>query len=408
MQASVPENVLRCSSALSTLADTDDAVQQVCQEALDQLGGSPDLAVVFLSADHAPRSAAIAAEICARLGTDRLVGCTAESVVGVGREVEGQSGISLWLARLPDTAVHTMHLTFERTAEGNAILGWPDALQDEWPPAASLLVLGEPFSFPADVLLERINEDRPGVNVIGGMASSGAAPGENRLLFGRRSLDQGAVAVLLSGAVRVEPVVSQGCRPIGEHFVITRAERNVIYELGGRPAVIRLHNVLTSLPTREQDMVRNGLHLGRVVSEYRERFEHGDFLIRNVMGIDRDSGALVVGDYVRVGQTVKFHIRDGQTADADLRQMLAQARDGLSRAPGGALLFTCNGRGTRLFPEPHHDAQTVADVFGQIPLAGLFAAGELGPVGGRNFVHGFTASIALFEQPRMPGQKPDG
>jgi small ligand-binding sensory domain FIST len=383
---------------LSTVTEADQAVDDVCRAAFDTLGGTPDLAVVFLSANHALHAAAIAADICNHLDTDQLIGCTAESVVGVGREVEGQSGLSLWVARLPDTELHTMHLTFERTPEGGVFLGWPDSLADEWPAAASLLVLGEPFSFPADVLLERINEDRPGVGVIGGMASSGSSPGDNRLLFGRQTPDQGAVAVLLSGSVRVEPVVSQGCRPIGEHFVITRAERNVIYELGGLPAVVRLHNVLTSLPSREQEMVRNGLHLGRVVSEYKDRFEHGDFLIRNVMGIDRDSGALVVGDYVRVGQTVKFHIRDSQTADADLRQMLAQARDAGGARPGGALLFTCNGRGTRLFPAPHHDAQTICDTFGEIPLAGLFAAGELGPVGGRNFMHGFTASIGLFQQ----------
>ena len=201
------------------------------------------------------------------------------------------------------------------------MLGWPDSLGQQWPPSASLIVLGEPFSFPADVLLERMNEDRPGVNIIGGMASAGAAPGENRLVIGRQTPDSGAVAVLLSGSVNVRPIVSQGCRPIGEHFVITKAERNVVYELGGKPAAVQLHDVLMALPTHEQEMVRNGLHLGRVVSEYQDRFEHGDFLIRNVMGIEGENGALVIGDYVRVGQTVKFHIRDGQTADASGRAL---------------------------------------------------------------------------------------
>ena len=237
------------------------------------------------------------------------------------------------------------------------------------------------------------------MHVIGGMASGAATPGESRLLFGRQSLDTGAVAVLLSGAVQPRSIVSQGCRPIGKHFVITKADRNVVYQLGGKPAVVQLHEILAQLATSEQEMVRNGLHLGRVVSEYQDRFEHGDFLVRNVMGIDRESGALVIGDYIRVGQTVKFHIRDWQTADADLRQLLAEGRRAAAGEPFGALLFTCNGRGTRLFPEPHHDARAISNAFGEIPLAGFFAAGEIGPVAGKNFVHGFTASIALFERP---------
>ncbi len=398
MQTTNRDKSFCCASALSTDTDPAQAVQAVCSAALDQLGDTPDLAVLFLSADYGPRCQAIAGEVCDCLGTDRLIGCTAESIAGMACEVEGRSGLSLWLARMPDTDVLPMHLTFDRTSDGHAILGWPDSLGQHWPASASLIVLGEPFSFPADVLLEHMNEDRPGVNIIGGMASAGAAPGENRLVIGRRTPDNGAVAVLLSGSVNVRPIVSQGCRPIGEHFVITKAERNVVYELGGKPAAVQLHNVLMALPTHEQEMVRNGLHLGRVVSEYRDRFEHGDFLIRNVMGIERESGALVIGDYVRVGQTVKFHIRDAQTADADLQQMLAGARDDSTGEACGALLFTCNGRGTRLFPEPHHDATAIRDALGEIPLAGFFAAGELGPVSGQNFMHGFTASIALFEQ----------
>ena len=361
------------------------------------LGGKPDLAVLFVSADRADGCDAIAGRVCDRLETEHLIGCTAESVVGAGQEIEGEPAMSLWLARLPGADVLPMHLAFQRTPEGGAILGWPDALLNAWPAPATMLLLGEPFTFPADFLLERMNEDHPGLAVAGGMASGASIPGESRVILGRQVFSEGAVAVLLSGAVRVRTVVSQGCRPIGKHFVITRSEQNVIYELGGKPAVIQLHEVLVTLPTREQEMVRRGLHLGRVVSEYQDRFEQGDFLVRNVLGIDPETGAVVVGDYVRIGQTVKFHIRDWQTADADLRQLLAAARDETGGKVGGALLFTCNGRGTRMFPEPHHDATAIRNALGDIPLAGFFAAGELGPVAGKNFVHGFTASIALFE-----------
>lgn len=392
-----PSAELRCAAALSTASDLQRAVSEVCDQALATLGGTPDLAVLFVSADRAAACGEIAGQVCDRLGTENLIGCTAESVAGTGREVEGETALSLWLARLPGAQVLPMHLSFARTPDGGAILGWPDELLGAWPAPATLLALGEPFSFPAEFLLERMNEDHPGLAVVGGMASGGTQPGENRLIWGRQMLSEGTVAVLLSGAVCVRTVVSQGCRPIGRHFVITRAEQNAIYELGGKPAVVQLHEVLVTLPNREQEMVRRGLHLGRVVSEYQDRYEQGDFLVRNVLGIDPESGAVVIGDYVRIGQTVKFHIRDWQTADADLRQLLAAARQQAGGRTRGGLLFTCNGRGTRMFPEPHHDAAAIGAALGDIPLAGFFAAGELGPVAGKNFVHGFTASIALFE-----------
>jgi small ligand-binding sensory domain FIST len=387
----------RFASALSVETDIRRAVTEVCQSAMGGLQGTPDLAVLLVSSDRGPACDEIAGEVCRRLGTNRLIGCTAESVLGIGREIEGAPALSLWLAQLPGAELQAIHLAYETTPEGGVFVGWPDALLGSWPEHAAMLLLGDPFSFPADLMLQRMNEDHPGVPVIGGMASGSNQPGRNRLLLGPDVHSTGAVAVVLGGGVRVQTVVSQGCRPIGTHFVITKAERNVIYELGGQPAAARLRDVLVQLPMREQQMVRNGLHLGRVVSEYQERFEPGDFLVRNVMGVDPENGAVVVADYMRVGQTVKFHIRDEQTADADLRQLLAGARDQVPTC-GGALMFTCNGRGTRLFSEPDHDARAVQQALGEIPLAGFFAAGELGPVAGKNFVHGFTASLALFHQ----------
>ncbi len=387
----------RCASALSTAREVEQAIAKVCDQALSSLEATPDLAFVFTSADRVEACQTIADQICDRLGTECLVGCTGESVVGVGREVEESTALSLWVARMPGGHVLPMHLTFERTGEGGAILGWPDALLHDWPSRAALLLLGEPYSFPADFLLEWTNREHPDVAVVGGMASGASRPGDSRLILGRQVFTTGAVAVLVSGDVRVRTIVSQGCRPIGKHFVVTRAEQNVIHELGGKPAVAQLHDVLETLPNRDQEMVRRGLHLGRVVSEYQERFEPGDFLVRNVLGVDPESGAVVVGDYVRVGQTVKFHLRDWQTADADLRQLLAAVRQQTGGTVRGGLLFTCNGRGSRMFPEPHHDAMSISNILGEIPLAGFFAAGEFGPVGGKNFVHGFTASLALFE-----------
>ncbi|MBM4092552.1 MAG: hypothetical protein FJ276_24490, partial [Planctomycetes bacterium] len=234
------------------------------------------------------------------------------------------------------------------------------------------------------------------LRVVGGMASGAAEPGTNRIFIGTDCLTEGAAVVLMNGAVRVTTVVSQGCRPIGHHLIVTRSEGNLVHELGGQPALLQLKKIFDTLSTTEQRMVNSGLFLGRVVNEYQDRFEQGDFLVRNVLGIDPDNGSIAVGDFLRPGQTVQFHVRDHQTAHDEMRHLLARARDGSEGVPRGALLFTCNGRGSRLFSEPHHDARLIQKTFGDIPLAGFFAAGELGPIGGKNFMHGFTASVALF------------
>ena len=201
----------------------------------------------------------------------------------------------------------------------------------------------------------------------------------------------------MHGPVRMRNVVSQGCRPIGRAFVVTKAERNIIHQLGGRPAFEQFQELYHELSAEEQQLARQGLHVGQVINEYQEQFGRGDFLIRNVQGVDSNSGAIAIGDYARVGQTIQFHVRDATTADEDLQALTAAAKSASAGQCLGGLLFTCNGRGTRLFPEPHHDAQAVAHTWQGLPLAGFFAQGEIGPIGGKNFVHGFTASLALFE-----------
>jgi small ligand-binding sensory domain FIST len=181
-------------------------------------------------------------------------------------------------------------------------------------------------------------------------------------------------------------------------MVITRAQENIIQELSGRPPLFHLQQLFQELKPEEQKLFQEGLHVGRVINEYQEKFNRGDFLVRNVLGVDQDSGALAITDLIRVGQTIQFHVRDASTADEDLHALLQMDRAANEKKPQGALLFTCNGRGKRLFGEPHHDARTIQQEAGPLPLAGFFAAGELGPVGGKNFIHGFTASVMLFEE----------
>jgi small ligand-binding sensory domain FIST len=204
----------------------------------------------------------------------------------------------------------------------------------------------------------------------------------------------GAVGALLGPGVEVASVVSQGCRPIGQPYVVTRAERNAVYELGGQSAYQRLVDMAnTSLNEEDLRLVNRGLHMGLVIDERKADFGRGDFLVRNVIGADAEHGVIAVNDVVEVGTTVQYHVRDAMTADEDLREMLA------GEEAEAALVFTCNGRGIRLFGRPHHDASVLAEALEDPATAGFFAAGEFGPVGGRNFVHGFTASLALFRSP---------
>jgi small ligand-binding sensory domain FIST len=388
---------MRFASSLSLNPDSLSAVREACLEAREQLNGAtPDFAVIFFSTPHTPQADAMAALACDLLGTENLLGCSGESIVGVRREIEHEPAVSLWLASWPGVQSTSMLLSFERTPEGGVIQGWPDELAGDWPEGAFVLLLGEPFSFPVEQLLERMNEDRPGVPMIGGMASGGHDPGGNRLIRGRETFAEGAVAAIVHGPVRLDTVVSQGCRPIGKPFVVTKAERNVIHELGGKPALLQLKELFDQLPTREQILVQRYLHVGRVVSEYRDKFEQGDFLVRNVIGIDPGAGAIAIGDYIRTGQTVQFHVRDQEAADGELKQLLCAARKADKTEPAAALLFSCNGRGTNMFSQPDHDALAIDRSLGSLPLAGFFAQGEIGPIGGQNFMHGFTASIAIF------------
>jgi len=397
MPSSPTISTSRFAAALSTRDDAHAAAGEVCRAAVTQLEATADLAVLFVSQHHREGFGEISEFVCKATGCQRLIGCTGESIVGGDREIEGEPAVSLWLASLPGTKVSLMHLEFESTADGGSFTGWPADLAEPWPAGAAMLLLGDPFSFPADELVRRINEDHPGVPALGGMASGGAAPGENCLVLGNQQFQTGAVAAIIHGAVRVSSVVSQGCRPIGQPFVVTRAEANVIHELGGVPPLVQLKEMFKTLTEREQQLVRHGLHVGRVLNEYQDQFHRGDFLVRNVVGADPQTGAIAIGDYVRPGQTVQFHVRDEETADEDLRNLLQDARKPTTSQPRGALLFTCNGRGTRLFSSADHDARCVRESLGEMPLAGFFAQGEIGPVAGKNFLHGFTASVAIFE-----------
>jgi small ligand-binding sensory domain FIST len=385
------------AAALSTRAQTAEALAEVCAACAD-FKGPADLALIFFSPHHASAARDLAAEAHRRLTPRCLLGCVGESIIGNGREVEEGPALALWLGRWQrPVTLEPFHLVLERTSEGPSLLGWPDGLVGADASQTTVLLLGDPYTFPIDFFLDQINDDPPAVPVLGGMASGTHGPGECRLLYGDSVRDQGAVGVVLQGNLGLRSIVSQGCRPIGRPLVITKAQENNIFELGGRPPLDQLRDLWQTLTPQEQLLVRQqGLHVGRVINEYRDTFNRGDFLVRNVTQLNQES--MVITEHVRVGQTVQFHVRDAASADEDLAALLKQNLAGRTPVAGAALLFSCNGRGRRLFPEPDHDAGAIRAQAGPIPLAGFFAQGELGPVGGQNFMHGFTASVALFEE----------
>ena len=364
------------------------ATGEVVGRVLESLGEAPDLAVVFVTAPHAGVLEDIAKTVRTVLRPQTLLGATAISVLGGDHEVEEQPAIALWAGRF-GAAPSPVRLDVS-TSAGITIAGLGhDLVGDDR--ERTLVLLADPFSLPVDAFLDAAPETYPGLRVIGGLASAARGPGGNRLILDGEQFSDGAVGALLPPLDALHAVVSQGCRPIGTPMTVTKSEGRVIYELAGRPALERLVELLENLDPDERQLAQRGIHLGRVIDEHKVEFDRGDFLIRTVLGGDRDVGAIAVGDEVEIGATVQFQVRDAESADHDLRELMAGHR------ASGALVFTCNGRGTHLFGRPDHDAEVInAHVEGGA-TAGMFCAGEVGPIGDRSFLHGFTASVLLFE-----------
>jgi small ligand-binding sensory domain FIST len=378
------------ASALSLHPDPAEATGEVAGRLLEQIGTGADLAVLFCSPHHVDAIGEIAAAVRALLSPAVLIGATGGAVVGGEREVEDDPAVALWAGRL-GARPRPVRVTAARTPSGVALGGLS---ADTCGPGEVLLLLADPFSLPIDDVVAMLGQLDPPVVVIGGAASAARTPGGNRLVIDGEVASDGAVGVVLPAAVATVLVVSQGCRPVGEPMIVTAADRNRLLALAGRPALDRLEQIARAADPEERARLAEGLHLGIAVDEHRATFGRGDFLVRNLLGVDQSSGALVASEQVPVGTTVQFQVRDAGTADDDLRSRLAAASaDGLA---DGALLFTCNGRGRRLFGVPDHDAAAVAEALRTDALAGMSCAGEIGPVDDRSFVHGFTASIVLF------------
>jgi small ligand-binding sensory domain FIST len=383
----------RIGAGLSTSPSAREAATESAREARGGARGpiEVDLAFLFLSPAHLDEVEEAAGAVHEELAPRHLLGCVAEGVVAGVRELEQGPAAAVWAGALPGAEVECFHAAAVQTEDAVAVAGFPE-LDD--PGLVALIV--DPFTFPAGQFLAGLNEVHERVPLVGGIAAGGSRPGAQALIVDDAVHSEGAVGAVVSGPP-VFTVVSQGCRPIGHEAVITRCEGNVVYELAGKPALERLRTEIAALSPEEQALAARGLLVGLVIDENRPQYDAGDFLMRGLLGADKASGALVLGETVRVGQTLRFFVRDAASADADLQQTLACAlRPGQA---AGALLFTCNGRGTNMFPAPDHDARVVAAALGTQALAGFFCGGEIGPVGGKAFLHGFTATLAIFLEP---------
>jgi small ligand-binding sensory domain FIST len=375
---------VRAAAALSHAPEGGIAAAEAADAVGQRLSVGCDLVVVFVTPDHLEDVPSVVAAIETRLEPGVLVGAVAQGVLGDGEEVESGPAVSVWGADLDGQRPEPFRAWSMRTPEGGiAVAGWPDP-----DPEQVTLVLADPYSFPASEVVTRIGEQRPGHAIIGGLVTGG--PQRSRLLLDDRVHEDGAVGVVLPAA-GLSTVVSHGCRPVGLPFTVTAAERNRILELGGEPATDRLQELIEEVDEADRHLLRSGgLHLGLVMDHQQDHYGTGDFRIRGVLGVDPDHGVITVGDLIDVGQVVQFQVRDGASATEDLQRRLA----GAGPAAGG-LLFTCNGRGQRLFGVPDHDVSLVGSELDG-PVAGAFCAGEIGPVGERSELHGFTASLLVF------------
>ncbi len=384
----------RFGVGLSTAPDAHAAAVEACAEARGGLGGrEPDLVCVFASQDHADDAEGLATTVVDELRPATVTGAVGlDGVIGAAREVEHGPAVSVFAASLPGAGVEPFRLQFAEVDGRPAVIGDPGVSDDA--PDSPVILLADPYTFPVDAFLDHLNVTSVGRAVIGGLAGGGR-PGAAVLFDGTDIVHDGAVGVTVTGA-GVVPLVSQGCRPVGPDLVVTASRDNVVLELAGVPALQKLQEIVAGLDPREQRLVATGVLAGLVVDENQPDYGVGDYLVRALLGADRSTGGLAVGDTPRVGQTFRFHVRDETSADADLDATLATGRRRLGgRAPGAALLFSCNGRGSNLFSTPDHDAAAVAVDMG-VPSAGIFCQGEVGPVGGENHLHGFTATVAVF------------
>lgn len=359
-----------------------------------ELDSPVDLALVFVHSRFADDYGRVLATIRERTGASHLIGCSGESVIGTAVEAEGVPAISVMALRLPGARFTPVRVApdppFDAALESVAAAE-----------AGAWLLFADPYGVDSAELLLAVDARASGAPILGGLASAHNAASGTAVFLGDQTYQAGAVLMGLAGDVEVHTLVAQGAQPIGQPWTITDCEENVIRTIGSRPALEVLTETLVGLDEPTQERARQNLLVGLAMDEYRDEYGRGDYLIRNLMGFDRSSASIAINAVPQRGQTIQFQLRDGRAADDDLASRLRafSAQLGTEQALLGALLCACNGRGQGLFGIPNHDAQALVEELGAVPTAGLFCSGEIGPVGGQTFLHGFTATVAFITTP---------
>jgi len=385
----------RASSRLFSGTFDADRIESLAVECRDELGLDPTVVFAFVSPDWKPHVGEVGEILQIHGHSPIVLGCSTDGIVGVGEERENTSGLTLLFLHLPNTEVQTEIIMASDTEKSEDLILHPESADGTEEDAGAWIVLGDPANLPAENWLRQWNASWPNSPCYGGLAS-GDPEDNGFFLFRETGLmeDVAALLVHLSGGVRLEGVVSQGCRPIGEPYTITEVDDNVLVTIGQRQAYDILEQAYETLEDDEQESARGNIFAGLAVTEYVDEFKRGDFLVRNIIGGDPTAGVLALGAWPRVGQTLQFQLRDSEAADEDFRTQCVEAQGEFGQ-PFASLLFSCGGRGLHMFGSPNHDAGILEDVFGKVPTSGFFCSGEIGPVGGTSFVHGYTA-VALF------------
>lgn len=381
---------------ISRLTNTLEDVQCLA-DLTNGLEGPYDLGFLYVSSVNPEAHIRLCSRLKEQLGIKQLLSCSCAGIIGSQEEIERQTACSLILTKFSDVSLTPFYCDQARLDELTTPEKWYsffDVFPNEKP---SFLVLPDPFAIDLNQFLKGVDEAYPGQPVIGGLASGATQAGGNTLILNGEVYTEGLIGVHLRGNIHVEAFVAQGCRPIGKSHIVTRGEGNIIHELGGQPFYQVLEETLLSASQQDRKLAQDAIFLGIVIDEAKKDFKQGDFLIRLLMGLDKESGAGAIADYVKPGQTIQFHIRDAVAATEDLNRLLrTQQAKFPNLMPSGALVFSCTGRGENMFHMKNHDIGIIQNHLGKVAAAGFFSAGEIGPVGGKNLLHGFASSIALF------------
>ncbi|QPJ64653.1 MAG: hypothetical protein G3M78_04305 [Candidatus Nitrohelix vancouverensis] len=391
---------MKWASAISTNEQLDPCIEETVASIKQQLGGAePHLTILFVSSNYGTDLDAVREKVSKLMSPGILFGCTGGGIIGAGEEVEQKPAFSMTCAHLPDVNIKPIYSdTLNLPDQDTAPSVWREWLGVEAVENLHFIFLADPFSFRGEEFLAGFDFAYPNSKKVGGLASGARQPGGNRLFLDDKIYSKGMVGLALSGNIQLDTVVAQGCRPIGKPMNITECDQMLIRTLDGKPPLEILQEIYETLNEKDQELLQTSLFLGIEMNALNDNPQQGDFLIRNLMGADRESGGISVGAMLREGQLVQFHLRDKIMSAEDLNMVLTRYSEKNDLAEGsGALLFSCLGRGQYLYGEPNHDSNMFKEKLGAIPLGGFFCNGEIGPVGSSTFLHGYTSSFGIFK-----------